>query len=275
MTQPNRSDLVYDIGLHLGEDTAYALAKGYRVVAVEADPDLADKCAVRFEDEIAAGRLIIIQGAASSKPGPLRFFRNDSSVWGTLHEGWKKRNELLGSGSVEITVNAVSVTDLVSRYGCPYYMKLDIEGGELEVLREMLACRIDVPETISIESEKVSFSRLRAEFRLLRKLGYRKFKVVQQATIPTRTIETSTIDGRPLAYRFEKHASGPFGADLSGPWLPAWLALAKYVPIFALYKLVGDDGYWNGTFLERALRRALQPICNYYLPGWYDTHATR
>jgi len=37
-------DLVYDVGLHKGEDSAYYLAKGYCVVAFEANPDLVAEC---------------------------------------------------------------------------------------------------------------------------------------------------------------------------------------------------------------------------------------
>ena len=34
-------NLIYDVGAHLGEDSQHYLAKGFKVVAVEANPDLA------------------------------------------------------------------------------------------------------------------------------------------------------------------------------------------------------------------------------------------
>ena len=33
-------DLIYDVGMHKGEDTELYLKKGFRVIAFEADPDL-------------------------------------------------------------------------------------------------------------------------------------------------------------------------------------------------------------------------------------------
>jgi hypothetical protein len=33
--------LVFDLGAHLGADTSYYLARGFRVLALEANPDLA------------------------------------------------------------------------------------------------------------------------------------------------------------------------------------------------------------------------------------------
>jgi len=35
-------DLIYDVGLHKGEDAEFYLRKGFRVVAFEADSDLVD-----------------------------------------------------------------------------------------------------------------------------------------------------------------------------------------------------------------------------------------
>jgi len=36
-------DLIFDIGANNGDDTAFYLKKGFRVVAIEADPALAQK----------------------------------------------------------------------------------------------------------------------------------------------------------------------------------------------------------------------------------------
>ena len=43
------SDLIYDIGMHEGEDSEFYLLKGFRVVAVEADPDLCQAAAERLQ----------------------------------------------------------------------------------------------------------------------------------------------------------------------------------------------------------------------------------
>jgi len=48
-------DLV--LGMHNGDDTAYYLARGYDVVAVEANPALCASAGKRFAPEVAAGRL--------------------------------------------------------------------------------------------------------------------------------------------------------------------------------------------------------------------------
>ena len=37
---PKHKDLIFDIGMHKGEDAEFYLRKGFRVVAFEADADL-------------------------------------------------------------------------------------------------------------------------------------------------------------------------------------------------------------------------------------------
>src|ERR1700737_2218968 len=66
--------LVFDIGMHNGDDTAYYLSLGHQVVAVEANPALCDHARSRFRDEIAAGCLVIEQMAIATAVGEARFF---------------------------------------------------------------------------------------------------------------------------------------------------------------------------------------------------------
>jgi hypothetical protein len=62
--EPTKKDnLVYDVGMHEGEDTAYYLKKGFHVVAFEANPELIARNKRRFAPEMVSGRLVIVEGA--------------------------------------------------------------------------------------------------------------------------------------------------------------------------------------------------------------------
>ena len=78
--------LIYDVGLHKGEDTDFYLRKGFSVVAFEADPDLIALCRTRFAQQLADGRLTIVEGAIAPKTAgdTVTFFRSSLSVWGTI-----------------------------------------------------------------------------------------------------------------------------------------------------------------------------------------------
>ena len=55
--------VIYDIGMHAGRDTEFYLKKGFKVIAVEANPILVEKAKAKFKDEINAGRLVIVDKA--------------------------------------------------------------------------------------------------------------------------------------------------------------------------------------------------------------------
>ena len=116
-----RDDLIFDIGMHKGEDTAFYLKKGYRVVGVEADPDLAAFCRQRFASQIQDGRVHVIEGAIVAKDdvknGTIKFYKNQHSIWGTTSEKWRDRNAQFGALSTQISVRCVDLTAVLKEYG--------------------------------------------------------------------------------------------------------------------------------------------------------------
>lgn len=262
-------DLVYDVGMHRGEDTAYYLAKGYRVVGFEADPELAAACVERFAGE---ERLTIVPGAIVAPPArTVRFFRHPNSVWGTISPGRAEEN-LHAGASEPIEVAAVDFRSLLRETGVPAFVKIDIEGAGLVCL-EALAALAERPRFLSIEASHDDWPALRRELELLERLGYDRFAVVQQATIPDTEIATRTLDGAPLAYRFEPASSGPFGSDLRG-WTTRARVERRYRRINRVQRAVhGPEALLRRSQLGKGLRgqaiRLLGPM-----PGWFDTHAT-
>ena len=264
-------DLVFDVGAHLGEDSDFYLKLGFRVVAVEANPTLAERLRERFAVEIRNRTYVLVDKAISTSHQKISFFVNKrTSVWGTTDPSWALRNRLLGADSEEIRVPSVPFLDVLQTYGCPHYLKIDIEGADMLCVAALrsIDCR---PTYISIESSKTSWRELLNEFDALESLGYTRFKVVNQATL--KPGQFSTRHGLQISYGFEEGASGPFGDNLAGNWLTRRSAILRYVPIFIMYKTMGDN-----TFLDRhasTVRRI--PILRELLGrvGWYDTHATR
>ena len=48
-----KKNLIFDVGMHKGEDTDFYLKKGFNVIGFEADPELIVHCQNRFKNEIA------------------------------------------------------------------------------------------------------------------------------------------------------------------------------------------------------------------------------
>jgi hypothetical protein len=121
-------DLIYDVGMHQGEDAEFYLNKGFRVVGFEADPEHVSYCRGKLADAIAQGRLTIVEGAIVGKAmagrsAKVAFYKNvRSSVWGTSQADWANRNAGLGSPSKIIEVETVDFRGTIERHGVPYYM---------------------------------------------------------------------------------------------------------------------------------------------------------
>lgn len=274
-----QKDLIYDVGMHKGEDTGYYLKKGFHVIGFEADPDLAAFCRKKFPEEIRSGMLKIVEGAileladGETAGKTIKFYKNkDISVWGTVASNWARRNELLGTSSEIIDVPVVDFVEHLKKYGMPHYLKIDIEGMDTVCLKALLQFE-ERPDYISIESEKVSFDKLVEELNLLTQLGYTRFKAVQQSGISRLTEPRSSKEGRYVGYRFQEGSSGLFGEDLPGEWKDRKQTLDTYKFIFLQYKLFGDSGKLRKFLLGRVFIRSLSMLLRKPIPGWYDTHA--
>lgn len=273
-------DLIYDVGMHKGEDTDYYLKKGFRVVAIEADPKLIAHCRLRFSEAIADGQLVIIEGvvAPQSVGVTVPFFRNASaSEWGTIEVAWADRNLAFGCPSEIIDLPRIDPAEIFATHGVPFYLKVDIEGADL-IFIQYLKGSSTRPRFISLESSLVSFDRVRSEIDMLRDLGYSKFKAVQQVTIPGTKIETYDFRGCKFVHVFEECSSGAFGDEILQPWLTEREILDEYQKIFTRYKYFGNHtAYSQMPDVIRRLISALYKGMSGYrgtLTGWYDTHAS-
>jgi len=208
-----------------GDDSAYYLSKGYKVIAVEANPILAQRSRERFRAEIASGRMVIEHLGIWDRPGKMQFWVNEernvfSSFDRTKAGRW-------GMKCHAVDVECVTFDTLLKKHGVPYYVKLDAEGAEPHCLISLQST--DLPEYVSVEAESLEF------LFLLWQLGYRQFKIVDQmrhnSRFPDFTNENpfSRIAKRACGYAdrfknrvvkvpFPRGSSGPFGEETSGSW---------------------------------------------------------
>lgn len=169
-----REELIYDIGAFDGQDTLYYLYKGYDVLFVEADPQLYNELTIMFNKEIHQGKVIPINKALDSTMGIKNFYLNKGTKeWNSLNPALGHRRQ---DGGDRIEVETVTITDLFSEFGVPYYMKMDIEGMEFDCLRNM--DKDSIPQFISVEFSNPNL------LPLLYDKGYRKFQLVKQENHP-------------------------------------------------------------------------------------------
>ena len=259
------AQLVYDVGVHKGEDTAYYLHKGFRVVGVEANPVMVAHLRKRFAAEIAAGALTLLEVGVAEREGEMEFWVCDAvTEWSSFN---KNKAAVGGKTSRPVKVRTTQFANILRRHGVPFYCKIDIEGNDRLCLEGIDSA--DKPQFLSIEMSQPKGDR---DLAALKSVGYHKFKIISQVTFgPTRPALQIALSYAPGRIRrrikqleryvgkrrdgdwtFNFGSSGTFGEHLPGRWLDYDRAVATWRVIYSVYQRSKTGG----------------------LGEWYDIHAT-
>jgi FkbM family methyltransferase len=259
--------LVFDIGAHLGADTAYYLSRGFRVVAVEANPELARRLTALDR----SGRLCVEARALSDSHAAVALhvpIDGRADCWATTSN---EQADMLAKAKVRtrtIEVNTVSLDTLVERYGTPYYIKCDIEGSDALFL-EMLARLDRKPATVSVELTQLSLSALLQQLKLIHSCGYKRFVIRDQGRLPSAAFAAGRV------HRIEGMWSGPFGVEIDDGGALSWRQARRSAIAIALRsRLFGEFGIAGRLRLYGLVRRlARVPLFRPLLyTSWYDIH---
>ncbi|MCC6320867.1 MAG: FkbM family methyltransferase [Phycisphaerales bacterium] len=244
--------VIFDIGLHHGEDTDFYLRKGFDVVAVEADPRHVEKARERFAGPIAEGRLEIVAAAIvdrSFAEPEIEFYVNlDKDDWGSTDRTYGARS---GTRHEIIRVPTVRLDELFTRVvryglGAPaapgsrrvHYVKIDIEGGDHAALRGLMGVEREIlPTHVSCEAHKLEYAAI------LSAIGYTRFKIVNQNLNWTQKLPDPPREGAGgvgwFEYQFKGHSSGPFGEEAPGEWMDLESAAEIYLMHKRMVKMSG------------------------------------
>jgi FkbM family methyltransferase len=212
--------------MHVGHDTAFYLAKGFDVAAVEANPALVADAQQKFAREIADGRLRIFAVAIAEQRGTVSLaVAGRSSGYSSLSPVEVARAERRGVDFEYVDVPAVPFEDILAEVGIPYYLKVDIEGLDRLCVKALSAFS-ERPTYVSIESSIVNaerglgFVEILDEVAELWKLGYRRFKYIKPDAF--QRVARSSVGGlalrracagRPLQRSVRQGDDGPLGTD--------------------------------------------------------------
>jgi FkbM family methyltransferase len=229
--------LIYDVGMHNGDDTAYYLRQGHRVVAIEADPDLAALARERFAEPIRNGQLAILNVGIAAADGVLPFWICEGlSEWNSFDRSVASRN---GMRCHAIDVPTRRFAGILHEHGVPAYLKIDIEGSDVLCLQDIDPS--SAPRFISIESEcgnddtAPSTDDTLGSLRLLAARGYRRFKLIDQRTYAPLTV--------------------PFNADLVADRIGQMVQQSTLAPFRVLRTLGGERMASRWRARDRVSRR--------------------
>lgn len=284
-----QKNLVYDVGMHLAQDTTYYLSTGYDVIAIDAFPEMIQHATDKFPDALKNGKLRLLNYALTDNDNEIITFHiSGKTEWNSINENISTRQNQKASS---IQVPTIKLSSLFKQYGVPYYCKIDVEGFDnicIQTLQEME----EKPTYISCETECFSESQIvneddiLATLNSLKSLGYTKFKLIEQdflsPLLPGKSFylnpkkesiffkgirkvlrpfnyQLTKMNNRELlevrqGYNFPFGATGPFGENLGGNWMD--YKTAKNTLLFH-----------RKEFFSRAANTLIYTI-------WCDWHAT-
>jgi len=126
--------VMYDVGAHIGFYALPAARQGARVIAFEPDPESAARLRSHAERNGLRDKLRVVEAAVWSNANPgITFRRGLPRSQGGVSSG--EHSAVLASGE-SIAVPACSLDEFVAGgESPPQILKIDVEGGESEVLK--------------------------------------------------------------------------------------------------------------------------------------------
>ena len=128
----NSGDLFFDIGAHLGDKSKQFLDKNLKAIMVEPLPQCVDQLKLKFKEKT---NIEILQKAVGKTTGNMTLEINTKMpTTSTMAKHWKSGRFSNEKWDQKITVEMTTLDHLIKIYGEPNYIKIDVEGFELDVL---------------------------------------------------------------------------------------------------------------------------------------------
>ena len=134
-----RGDLCFDVGANRGARTEVLLRLGAEVVAVEPQPHCVARLQARFG---AKKRFQVVSKALGARHGEATLHLGNIDLISTLSRDWLDYAQQVPDSIIAkigwegtLTVPLITLDALIATHGVPDFLKIDVEGYELEVLK--------------------------------------------------------------------------------------------------------------------------------------------
>lgn len=192
--------IVYDFGAHNGSNIPYYLLKFDKVIAIEANPELAQEISDKFKNEINQGKVVVLNSVVSLLTEDVDFY---------IHRTNSVLSQLPAPLDIEnfytVKLKSKKASEIIFEYGIPEYVKIDIEHTDPEIIEDLFTNGI-FPKYLSAEMYQVlSFILVAASKK------YEGYKLLDGRSV-NEVYSNVLINNQ--EYTFPFHSAGPMWEDI-------------------------------------------------------------
>jgi FkbM family methyltransferase len=167
--------MYFDIGANIGNWTKENINNADKFIVVEASPVTHSKLINNISSLNNSSNIVCLNVAVCDNNNqPITFYNSGTDTLSTINKEW-----LTGEKSRfcnidrydEITVNTITIDKMISSFGEPDLIKIDVEGGEYECIKSLTKKVSNLCFEWASEMNDVSFKSLD----YLYSLGFRQF----------------------------------------------------------------------------------------------------
>jgi FkbM family methyltransferase len=131
-------DNIVDVGANVGVFTEYLIQNEIteKIIAVECDSKALKDLKNNFKREY---RVEIIPKALNSTNDPITFYQSEENpiISSAIHPDQLKNHNAGIKGSDKVIVDTITIKDIIDKLGNIDLLKIDIEGGEYEIIKNI------------------------------------------------------------------------------------------------------------------------------------------
>jgi FkbM family methyltransferase len=162
-----KANLIFDIGANVGRKAAIFLPLAERIICVEPDPTAIKALQQRF---LHRPKITVVPKGVDAAEGTAKFHMFDeadsyntfSAKWADTLTAPSASDRQAKTAKAIVNIPVTTLDHLIAEFGKPYYIKIDVEGYELSVLKglshvvPLISFECNLPEFLDETTECLS-----------------------------------------------------------------------------------------------------------------------
>jgi FkbM family methyltransferase len=172
--------IAFDIGANIGQTVDELLPNYDKIICFEPNPNLVTVIKNKFFNN---DKVTIEELGLSDKTETKKFNISNSHVVSTFSEDWINNSRFTNvyNWDTSIDVKTTTLDEVIDKYGIPYFIKIDVEGYEYEVLKGLT--KLLENTYFAFEWAEEQYEIVNKTVKYLKELGYNNFSYTYQDSL--------------------------------------------------------------------------------------------